>query len=112
MLREKGDGVMFADEKLSVVSARFPLPALNAQADLAEKHGLKHCCFVLIPGLCVMDWYNHIIRWSRAKNKENQAQFTKPPPLNDIVGEFGFHAQNITNSSSKRAWFLNSPTIS
>ena len=29
-----------------------------------------------------------------------------------IVGEFGFHARHTANSSSKRAWFLNSPTIS
>jgi len=32
-----------------------------------------------------------------------QAQFMRPPPLNDIVGEFGFHAWNTANSSSKRA---------
>ena len=30
----------------------------------------------------------------------------------DTVGEFGFHAQNTANSSSKRAWLLNSPTVS
>jgi len=32
--------------------------------------------------------------------------------LDDIVGEFGFHARNTANSGSKRAWFLNSPTMS
>lgn len=36
---------------------------------------------------------------------------TDTPPK-DIVGEFGFYAWNTTNSGSKRAWFLNSPTIS
>ena len=32
--------------------------------------------------------------------------------VSDIVGEFGFHAQNTVNSSLKHAWFLHSPTIS
>jgi hypothetical protein len=29
--------------------------------------------------------YNHIKRWSRVKNHENHAQFTRPPPLNVVV---------------------------
>jgi len=33
-------------------------------------------------------------------------------PHSDIVGEFGFHARNTANSGSKRAGFLNSPTLS
>jgi hypothetical protein len=31
---------------------------------------------------------NIIQRWSRVNNHEHHAQFTTPPPLNDIVGEF------------------------
>src|SRR6266568_3970783 len=43
---------------------RFPLPPLVVQADLAEKHGLKRCCFVLTPWHCVMSSSTRTqVRW-------------------------------------------------
>src|SRR5260370_38717477 len=32
-----------------------------------------------------LHWYNHIKWWSRLKNDQNHAQFTKSPPLNVVV---------------------------
>lgn len=29
--------------------------------------------------------YNHIKRWSRAKNGDNHVRFTRPPPVNVVV---------------------------
>ncbi len=47
-----------------------------------------------------------------SKSVEVSLKLPARSPVNDSVGEFGFHARNIANSDLKRAWLLNSPTLS
>src|SRR5713226_877725 len=69
-----------------------PRPLCMLPSSKQERQG--HVSSQPVPSICLhkmsdsFNGCNHIKRWSRMKNHENHAQFIRPPPLNDIVGEF------------------------